>query len=226
MRGQPLRHVVRVQDRDLGGPLEALRPHHRHVRPGDGQDAGAAEGGGRDRPQALRGDTGHRVAGKEGGEVSRHRDRPHAGSTSPVRDAERLVQVQVADIGSHVGGAGEADLGVHVRAVHVDLAAPRVDDRAHLLDRLLEHPVGGGIGDHEHAQRVLVGLGLREEIRHLDVSLIVAGHCHHLEAGHHRARGIRAVGADRDQADVALALAPARVPGPDAEQPCVLALGP
>lgn len=39
-----------------------------------------------------------------------------------VRDAEGLVEVEVGDVGAVVAGAAEANLGVHVGAVEVDLA--------------------------------------------------------------------------------------------------------
>ena len=67
-------------------------------------------------------------AGQELREVRRHADRAHARTAAAVRDAERLVQVQVTDVGADVAGAAQADLRVHVRAVHVDLAAVLVDD--------------------------------------------------------------------------------------------------
>ena len=73
-----------------------------------------------------------RMTGQERREVLRHADRPHARAAAAVRDAERLVQVQVADVGADVARAAEADLRVHVRAVHVDLAAVLVDDPADL----------------------------------------------------------------------------------------------
>ena len=58
------------------------------------------------------------------------RDRPHAGTAAAVRNAERLVQVEVRHVGAELAGRGEADQRVQVRAVDVDLAAVRVDDLA------------------------------------------------------------------------------------------------
>jgi hypothetical protein len=57
-------------------------------------------------PFACRGATTgtHRVAGQERREVRRHADRAHARAAAAVRDAERLVQVQVADVGAEVAG--------------------------------------------------------------------------------------------------------------------------
>ncbi len=76
------------------------------------------------------------VAGEERREVRGDADRAHAGTAAAVRDAERLVQIEVADVGADVAGAAEADLRVHVGAVHVDLPAVLVDDLDDLLDAL------------------------------------------------------------------------------------------
>ena len=73
--------------------------------------------------------------GEERRQVRRHRDRPHARAAAAVRDAEGLVQVQVADVGADGARLGEAGLRVHVGAVHVDLAAGLVDQAADVLDR-------------------------------------------------------------------------------------------
>ena len=62
----------------------------------------------------------------------RDADRAHARAAAAVRDAERLVQVEVADVGADVARPAEPDHRVHVRAVHVDLPAVLVDDRADL----------------------------------------------------------------------------------------------
>ena len=81
-------------------------------------------------------------------------DRPHAGAAAAVRDAEGLVQVQVADVGAEVAGPRQADQRVHVGAVEVDLAAVGVGDLADLAHRLLEDAVGRGIGDHAGGEPV------------------------------------------------------------------------
>ena len=67
-------------------------------------------------------------------QVRGHADRSHARAAAAVRDRERLVQVQVADVGADRRRARQPDLRVHVRAVHVDLAAVLVDDGADLAD--------------------------------------------------------------------------------------------
>ena len=72
-------------------------------------------------------------------------NRANARPAAAVRDAKGFVQVEVADIRPNVAGAGQADLRVHVRAVHINLSAVRVDDVANLADGFLEHTMGARI---------------------------------------------------------------------------------
>jgi hypothetical protein len=110
-----------------------------------------------------------------------------------VGDAERLVQVQVADVAAEPAGAGDADQRVQVGAVDVDLAAVLVHEVADLGDPLLEHPVRGRVGDHEHGEVLVVGLDLVLEVVDVHVALVVAGHHHDAHPGHDRGRGVGAV---------------------------------
>src|SRR5690606_8175927 len=166
-RLQALGDVVGVEDGDLGRLGEAGRTHHADIHPGDDQDAGRAKGRGRHRARAR--------AGQEGLEVRGHADGADAGAAAAVRDAEGLVQVEVADVGADVAGRGQADLRVHVGAVHVNLAAGGVDRGADFQYRGFEYAVGGRVGDHQRGELggVFVGLGL--EVGDVDVALRVAG---------------------------------------------------
>src|SRR5262245_4209027 len=87
-------------------------------------------------------------------EVPRDANRSHPGSATAMWNSKRLVQVQVADIRSDRGGAGQPDLRVHVRTVHVHLSAMFVDDVADLADVVLEHAVRRRIGDHQAGQSI------------------------------------------------------------------------
>src|SRR6202022_2148387 len=91
------------------------------VRPGDGQDRRRAVRGRRHR-RLVGQFVGQRVAGQIRPQVLADRDWTDAGAAAPVRDAKRLVQVQVADIAAEPAGAGESDQRVEVRAVDVHLA--------------------------------------------------------------------------------------------------------
>ena len=92
-----------------------------------------------------------------------HRHRTHARPAAAMGDAEGLVQVEMAHVATEPARAGDADEGVEVGAVDVHLAAVLVDEVADLRDALLEHPVGGRVGDHERGEvgAVLVTLASR-----------------------------------------------------------------
>src|SRR6478609_41444 len=115
-----------------------------------------------------------------------HSYRPYAGTAATVRDAERLVQVQVADVRTELAGPRESDQRVQVRAVDVDLAAVVVHERAHVADGLFVNAVGGRVGDHQRGEVVGVLLDLHFEIGEVDVASLVAGHDHDAKAGHDR----------------------------------------
>ena len=231
---EPLGNVVRVQDRGFRCAAQSGDPHHANVGPGDGQDRAAADGRRAhraDRPAsqaagAVRLPYGREgVPWKEGCEMGGDRDRPHARTAAAVGDAERLVEVQVADVGAVVAGPADADLGVHVRSVEVDLPAVVVDDGADVADRLFEHAVGGRVGDHQRREVFTVGLRAGAQIVEIDVALLVAGDGRDLQPGQHGAGGVRSVSGGGDEADVAGPLAAARVVAPDREKTGVLSLG-
>ena len=71
----------------------------------------------------------------------RHADRSHTWAAAAVRDAKRLMQIQMANIGAVIAGATKADLRIQVCAVHINLAAVGVNDVANFANRRLEHAV-------------------------------------------------------------------------------------
>ncbi len=71
-----------------------------------------------------------------------HTNRPHAGSAAAMRDAEGLVEIQVADITAKVTRPAKANHRVHVGAVDIDLTAGIMCDLANLSHRFLEHAMG------------------------------------------------------------------------------------
>ena len=113
-------------------------------------------------PPPGRAALGHdRVAGQVLHEVLAHRDRTDSRPTTAVRDAERLVQVQVRHVGTERARRREADERVQVGAVDVDLAAVLVHDRAHVDDAGLEHAVRRRVGRHQRAEPLRVLARLR-----------------------------------------------------------------
>ena len=77
-----------------------------------------------------------------------HRHRSHAGAAATVWNAERLVQIQVGNITPEFARACDTGQGVQVSAVDIHLAADGVHLLAHLPYRVLKHPVGGRVGNH------------------------------------------------------------------------------
>ncbi|MND92094.1 hypothetical protein D3C80_842380 [compost metagenome] len=183
---QLLGQVVGVEDGDLGGFLQPLVPQHGDVHPADGQNAGRAERGGRHGAvvTALFICLDHGVAGHEGGQVLLHADGAHARAATAMGNGEGLVQVEVRHVSADKARCSEAHLGVHIGAVQVHLTAILVNDVAHLLDGLLVHPVGGGVGHHQAAKLLPHLGGLGTQIVEIDVTELVAGGDDDLEARH------------------------------------------
>ena len=136
-----------------------------------------------------------------------HPDRPHPRPPAAMRDAEGLVQVQMADVRPEVPRPRQPDQRVHVRPVEIDLPAVRVRDLADLPHRLLEHPVRRRIGHHARRQARPVLLRLRPEVLEVHVPVRRRRHRHHLHPRHLRARRVGPVRRGRDQAHVPLPLA-------------------
>mmetsp|Transcript_27212 Transcript_27212/g.43604 ORF Transcript_27212/g.43604 Transcript_27212/m.43604 type:complete len:231 (-) Transcript_27212:2003-2695(-) len=203
-------HVIGVQDCVLCGVRDAHVAQHRAVHPWNAGDARRAPRCSRDCAGTFCGLAAGRgrheaVVWQVRRQVTPHADRAHAGTTAAVRDAEGLVQVQVADICTDHARGSQAQLCVHVGSVHVDLSAVLVDSGADLLDVVLEEGPRGGVGDHQGGEPVLVlhaqGLELFEVhasgvVDPLDLHVAHRGRCR-----------VGAVGRAWDDADVSMALA-------------------
>ena len=126
------------------------------------------------------------MAGQEPGEVRADADRTDAGTAAAVRDAERLVQIEVRHVGAELARRGKADERIQVRAVDVHLAAVLVDDGAEPSDARLEHAVRRRIRDHDRREVRAVRPRLRLEIGHVDVAVGVAGDDDDAHPGHLR----------------------------------------
>src|SRR6478736_5662045 len=84
-------------------------------------------------------------------EIGRMPAEPHGAALTgaTVLDAERLVQVEVADVAAELTRPSQTHEGVEVRTVDVDLAARLVHQVADLAHVLLVDAVRGGVGDHD-----------------------------------------------------------------------------
>ena len=155
----------------------------------------------------------------------RHADRAHARTAAAVRNAKSFVQIEMANIRADIARPAKTDLRVHVRAVHVNLAAVRVDDLANFADGRFENAVRGRIGHHQRGQ---IARMLRRPWR-----ADRRDRCRHpsrqrdrddFESGHDRAGRIGAVRRSRNQTNVAMRFAARSVIFADREQAGVFAL--
>mmetsp|Transcript_8349 Transcript_8349/g.22616 ORF Transcript_8349/g.22616 Transcript_8349/m.22616 type:complete len:321 (-) Transcript_8349:1814-2776(-) len=224
VRCQPRLHVIRVEDGILCGVRHPLHAEHRAEHPRDGGDASL--------PPRCR---GHRaqVAARRGGDdsvvrevrhqVLAHADGAEAGPAATVRDAEGLVEVQMAHVRTNHPRGCQAELSVHVGAVHVDLAAVVVDYLADLLNVVLEEGARGRVGHHERGQAVLVVLAHLPEL--IEVHALGIINPLDLHVAHGCGGRVRAVRRPGDDADVAMALALRLEVLPDHQQAGVLTRG-
>ena len=89
------------------------------------------------------------MSGQKRGQVRGGGNRPHPGSAPAMGNAKGLVQVEMTDIGSDVGRPAQPDHGVHVGAVHIDLAAVLVYDPADFLNRFFKDSMRRRVRHHE-----------------------------------------------------------------------------
>ena len=80
--------------------------------------------------------------------MGKHTDRPHAGSASPVRYGESLVQVDMRDIRTNLGRPADTHQRIKIGPVHVHLPAVVMRDLADISYLLLEDAVRGRVGNH------------------------------------------------------------------------------
>ena len=215
VRRKPLGDVIRRKNRRLGRRFQPVGAHHCDVHPRNRQNAGTAVRRRRNGSDCIRPSVEHAVPGEELCQVRADRDRPDAGTAATVRNAERLVQIQVRYVGPECAGRGQAHERIQVRSVDVYLAAMRMHDVADIADVLLEHAVGRGIGDHDRGEVFRMFFGLDAQITDVDVAARVAGDHHDLHAGHAGGGRIGAVRRRRDKTCLAMRLAARGVIGAD-----------
>ena len=78
----------------------------------------------------------------------RHADWADAGTAAAMWNAKRFVQIQMTHVRADIARPAEADLSVHVGAVHVNLTAAAVHDLANFANRCFENTVRARVCDH------------------------------------------------------------------------------
>ena len=151
---QPFGQVIGVEDRDFGGAAKPGGTQQRNIGPGDGQDAGGAPGGSRylanggAPPRGRVHTLNHYMVRQIRCEMGKHTDRSHAGSTSPVRYGESLVQVDMRNIRTNLGRPADAHQRIEIGPVHIHLPAMVMHGLADIPDLLLKDAMRGRVGNH------------------------------------------------------------------------------
>ena len=131
----------------------------------------------------------------------------------------------MADIRPKIARTGQADLGVHVGAIHVDLTAVGMNDAANFGNLLFKDAVGGGVSDHERGQVGAVLFGLGAQIGQVHIAILITLGDHHIHARHDRAGGVGAMRRRGNETDGAMALPLRLVIGTNHQQSGIFALG-
>ena len=135
---------------------QAVGAHHRDVGPRDRQDAGRSPRRRGDRADARCADRRRAAAGGSAGTGRGARAPPigpDAGAAAAVRDAERLVQVEVRDVGAELARAWRQPTSALRLAPSRYTWPPCSCTTAQMSrDVLLEHAVGRRVGDHQRGE--------------------------------------------------------------------------
>lgn len=101
-----------------------------------------------------------------------HTDRSHTRTTTAVRNAESFMQVEVRNVRANKARRGDANLGVHVRAIKVNLTAELMHDFTHFTDRFFIHAVGRRISHHDTGEVIARLFRFRAQISQIDVAVL------------------------------------------------------
>ncbi len=96
----------------------------------------------------------------------------HAGAAATVRDGKGFVQVQVAHIAAQISRTGQANHGVHIRTVDVNLTAELMRDFADFVHGFFEHAMCRWVSDHAPRQGIRVFFGFGIEVVQINVTVV------------------------------------------------------
>src|SRR5207237_9094257 len=84
-------------------------------------------------------------------QMVRYADWAHAWPAAAVGNAKCFMQIQMANVGAVIARTTQTALGVHIRAVHEDLAVMRMHDVTDFADRRFEHAMCRMISHHQRS---------------------------------------------------------------------------
>ena len=154
-----------------------------------------------------------------------HSDRANARAATAVRNAKRFMKIEVAGIDAEFAWSTDADQGIEVGTIHINLAARLVNFFAKISDSRLEDTVGGGIGDHGGGDSRSVFFEFCVEVGKIDVPLRVARDRNDPKTDEYSTGRVCAVCGNRNEADITCGVSSGLMPSADREKACVLSLG-
>ena len=83
-------------------------------------------------------------------------DWTNAWAPSSMRNTERLVEIQVANVRTQVGWPAQTNQGVQIRSVHINLTAVPMDNLAQVDNAFFKDAVSRGIRHHQCAELRLI----------------------------------------------------------------------
>ena len=84
------------------------------------------------------------------------------------------MQVEMAHIGTYIGGIGPTDLRIHVCTIHIDETTVLMHGGYHRADGLLEDTMRRRISDHTTGENLFVLFRFGLPVREVGVSLFIA----------------------------------------------------
>src|SRR6476469_3734468 len=105
-------------------------------------------------------------------------------AAATMRDAEGLVQVEMADVCTEAARLRQTEQRIEVGAIHINLAARRMHQLTQLDDSFFEDPVGRWIGHHDRRQLITMLADLGTKIVQVDRPISGRLDDHDLEACH------------------------------------------
>tara|TARA_B100002019_G_C21036042_1_gene482052 strand:+ start:176 stop:721 length:546 start_codon:yes stop_codon:yes gene_type:complete len=143
---------------------------------------------------------------------------PDAGTSTTVRDAERLMQIEVTYVGTKFSWLSNAHQGIEVGAVNVHLTANGMEALTDFGHRCLKHAVRRRVRDHDGGNSLAMGRDQLIKMNEIDIATLITRNNDDIHAGHDRAGRICAMGARRDKAHVPFKIPAASVVRPDGEK--------
>ena len=130
----------------------------------------------------------------------------------------------MAHVDAEVSGPADADQGVHVGPVHVNLSSGAVDDLANVSDAFLEDAVCRRVSDHQCSQLITMAFSEFTQVVQVDIAVLSAANRDDLETCHDGACGIGSMGRLGNQTYPAVFFTAGPMVAADGQQTGVFAL--